>query len=62
MVPHSEGILYLQTSRRVRSGVELLPDGEAPLPDGRVRAPLRGGAGVLGPGHQPGNQLWPGLN
>ena len=32
-------------------------DGEAALPDGRVRAPVRGGAGVLGPRQQPGRAL-----
>ena len=34
----------------VRPDPQLLQDREAPLPDRRVRAPVRGGAGVLGPG------------
>jgi hypothetical protein len=49
-----------QASWRVRSDPELLPDGKAALSHGRVRPALRGGAGVLGAGHQPGTpQLFP---
>ena len=40
----------LQTPGSVRPDPQLLQDREAPLPDRRVRAPVRGGAGVLGPG------------
>ena len=42
---------------RVLMQVSMEQDGEAALPDGRVRSPVRGGARVLGPRQQPGRTL-----
>ena len=47
----------VKTSGCFRPNTELLPDGQAALPDRRVRAAVRGGAGVLGAGQQPGGAL-----
>ena len=45
---------HLQASGGVRSDPQLLQDGQAALPHWCVRAPVWGGAGVLGTGQQPG--------
>ena len=48
---------HFQTSGRVWPDPQLLQDGQAALPHGRVRAAVRGGAGVLGPRQQSGRGI-----
>ena len=50
-------VLLRPAPGRVRADPELLPDGQTALPDGRVRAAVRGGARVLGPGLEPGGAV-----
>ena len=57
MISKPADINPFQTSRCVRSDIELLPDWEASLPHGRLWTLVRGGAGVLGAGQQPGGAL-----
>ena len=54
MISKPADINPFQTSSCVRSDIELLPDWEASLPHGRLWTLVRGGAGVLGAGQQPG--------